>query len=93
MAHGPRMGLLALVRASPVGMACGLTAGLANSTFHALSPVYLRNLGHDAALVALFAVGANLAGLAMQMPAGVASDRVGRRPVAWPAASSAAIRG
>lgn len=89
VADGPRMGLLALLRTSPVGIACGLTAGLANSTFHALSPVYLGNLGHDAALVALFAVAANLAGLAMQIPAGVASDRVGRRPVALVAMLSA----
>jgi MFS family permease len=77
-----RMGLLALLRVSPVGLACGLSAGLANSSFHALTPVYLQNLGHSAASVGLFAVGANLAGLLIQMPAGVLSDRIGRRPVA-----------
>ena len=82
VSEGARMSLLALLRVSPVGIACGLTAGLGNSVFHALSPVYLRNLGHDPATVALFAMGANLAGLAMQMPAGMVSDRVGRRPVA-----------
>jgi MFS family permease len=82
IATGPRMRLMDLLRVSPVGIACGLTAGLANSVFHALSPVYLRNLGHDAAAVALFAMAANLAGLAMQMPAGWASDRLGRRPIA-----------
>ena len=77
-----RMGLLALFRVSPVGWACGVAAGLANSTFHALSPVYLQNLGHDAAMVGVFAVAANVAGLAIQMPAGMLSDRIGRRPVA-----------
>ena len=77
-----RMGLLALLRISPVGLACGLSAGLANSSFHALTPVYLQNLGHSAASVGMFAVGANLAGLLIQMPAGMLSDRIGRRPVA-----------
>lgn len=76
------MGLLALLRVSPVGIACGLGAGLANSTFHALTPVYLQNLGHTAAAVGLFAMAANLAGLVIQMPAGILSDRIGRRPVA-----------
>lgn len=77
-----RMGLLALFRVSPVGWACGIAAGLANSTFHALSPVYLQSLGHSAATVGLFAVAANVAGLVIQMPAGALSDRIGRRPVA-----------
>ena len=77
-----RMGLLALFRVSPVGWACGVAAGLANSTFHALSPVYLQSLGHSAATVGVFAVAANVAGLVIQMPAGMLSDRIGRRPVA-----------
>ncbi len=77
-----RMGLMALLRLSPVGLTCGLAAGLANSVFYALSPVYLQSLGHNAAVVALFATTANLAGLAIQMPAGMLSDRIGRRPVA-----------
>lgn len=77
-----RMGLLALARISPVGIACSLTAGLANSVFHALAPVYLKSLGHGASAVAIFATAASLAGLAVQWPAGLLSDRVGRRPVA-----------
>lgn len=77
-----RMGLLALARLSPVGLACAMSAGLANSTFHALFPVYLQNLGHSAAAVGLFATAVNIAGMLIQMPAGMVSDRVGRRPVA-----------
>ena len=77
-----RMGLLALFRVSPVGWACGVAAGLAISTFHARSPVYLQSLGHSAAMVGVFAVAANVAGLVIQMPAGMLSDRIGRRPVA-----------
>ncbi len=77
-----RMGLLALYRVSPVGLACGLSAGLANSAFHALTPVYLQSLGHNAAAVGVFALAATVAGLAIQMPAGMLSDRIGRRPVA-----------
>lgn len=77
-----RMGLIALYRVSPVGLACGLAAGLANSTFHALSPVYLQSLGHSAAAVGIFVTVANLAGLAIQIPAGMLSDRIGRRPIA-----------
>ena len=77
-----RMRLLALLRISPVGLVCGLAAGLANSTFHSMAPVYLKSLGYGAAVVGVFAVVANLAGLAIQMPAGMISDRIGRRPVA-----------
>ncbi len=80
--EGTRMGLLALFRISPVGWACGVSAGLANSTFHELSPVYLQSLRHGAAMVGMFAVAANVAGLVIQMPAGMLSDRIGRRPVA-----------
>ncbi|MCC6718466.1 MAG: MFS transporter [Acetobacteraceae bacterium] len=79
---GPRMGLLSLWRISPVGLACGLSAGLANSTFYALTPVYLQRLDHDTVAVGMFALVANIAGLLVQMPAGMLSDRVGRRPVA-----------
>ena len=82
VAHGRRMGLLDLLRTSPVGMLCGFGTGLANSVFHALSPVYLQSLGHGASVVAGFVIAANIAGLAVQMPAGILSDRIGRRPVA-----------
>jgi MFS family permease len=77
-----RMGLLMLYRISPVGLACCLTAGLVNGAFYALSPVYLSDFAIPAAGVAVFIAAANVAGLAVQWPLGLLSDRVGRRPMA-----------
>jgi MFS family permease len=74
-----RMGLLALYRISPVGLACCLAAGLVNGVFYALGPVYLARFHYDPSQVAAFVSAANIAGLAVQWPIGLLSDRLGRR--------------
>jgi MFS family permease len=77
-----QLGLRRLLQISPTGVACCLTAGLVNSVFYSLVPVYLTRRGHDANAVATFAAATNFAGLAVQLPVGYLSDRIGRRPVA-----------
>ena len=71
-----------LLRVSPAGVACCLTAGLVNSVFYSLIPVFLSREGYLATTVATFAAATNLSGLAVQAPVGFLSDRLGRRPVA-----------
>lgn len=77
-----QLGLRRLLQISPAGVACCLGAGLVNSVFYSLVPVFLTRGGHTASAVASFAAAANLAGLAVQAPLGLLSDRAGRRPVA-----------
>lgn len=77
-----RMGPLALFRISPVGAACALAAGLVNSSYYAMVPIYLGAVGQDASDVGGFVAVAMVAGFAVQVPIGIASDRLGRRPVA-----------
>ena len=77
-----RLGPAALFRISPVGAACALASGLVNSSYYAMVPIYLGRIGQDAAAIGAFTSVAMLAGLAVQVPIGIASDRIGRRPVA-----------
>jgi len=75
------IGIPRLFRISPVGVACALASGLLNSAFFSLTPIYLRRLGYGTPQVAAFASAAMVAGLAVQVPAGWLSDRIGRRRV------------
>ena len=75
------MSLQALYRISPVGAACAVASGLVNSSYYALAPVYVRDLGFGPRSVAAFASASMVAGLLVQVPVGVLSDRLGRRPV------------
>ena len=77
-----RVMLMGLVRVSPVGLVCCLTAGLSNSAFYAMTPVALDTQGYSQAEIAVFLVAINLAGMAAQMPIGLLSDRIGRRQLA-----------
>ena len=73
--------LLKLYRVSPVGVACCLAAGLVNGAYYSLVPVYLERRGYGASSVAAFISIAMIAGLLVQYPVGMLSDRFGRRPV------------
>ena len=80
---GPRMrfSLAHLLRVSPLGVVVCVTSGLANSAFYALAPVYLERQGFMASGVSVFVSAAMVAGLLVQYPIGMISDRLGRRPV------------
>jgi MFS family permease len=70
-----------LFRVSPVGMACCLGSGLINGAYYSLVPVYLQRQDFGTGSVAAFISAAMIAGLLVQYPVGVLSDRYGRRPV------------
>lgn len=70
-----------LYRVSPVGLACCLGAGLINGAYYSLVPVYLQRQGFGTDSVAAFISAAMVAGLLVQYPVGIVSDRFGRRPV------------
>ena len=92
-ANRPRMGLLALMRLSPVGIACCLAAGLCNTAYYAMSPVALAGQAHSKGEIASFLVAINLAGMLVQMPLGMLSDRFGRRQVAVGALALGGVMG
>lgn len=70
-----------LYRVSPVGVACCLSSGLVNGAYYSLVPVFLQRSGYGAGSVAAFISAAMVAGLLVQYPVGMLSDRFGRRPV------------
>jgi MFS family permease len=70
-----------LYRVSPAGLACCLAAGLINGAYYSLVPVYLQRQNYGSGSVAAFISAAMIAGLLVQYPVGVLSDRYGRRPV------------
>jgi MFS family permease len=73
--------LLRLYRTSPVGVACCLASGLVNGAYYSLVPIFLEDAGYGSSSVAAFISAAMLAGLLVQYPVGMISDRFGRRPV------------
>jgi MFS family permease len=62
-------------------MACCLASGLNNGAYYSLVPVYLERQGYGSGSVAAFISAAMIAGLLVQYPVGILSDRFGRRPV------------
>jgi MFS family permease len=75
------LSLIGLYRISPVGLVLCVTSGLVNSSFYAMVPVYLERTGYGPVVVTRFLALALLAGLLVQYPVGVLSDRRGRGPV------------
>ena len=73
--------LLTLYRVSPAGIACCLASGLINGAYYSLVPVYLQRQDYGTGSVAAFISAAMIAGLLVQYPVGVLSDRFGRRVV------------
>lgn len=80
---GPRMrsSLAHLLRVSPLGVVVCITSGFTNSAFFALAPVYLERRGFMTGAVSVFISATMIAGLLVQYPIGMISDRLGRRPV------------
>jgi MFS family permease len=73
--------LLRLYRVSPVGVACCLAAGLINGAYYSMVPVFLELRHYGSESVAAYISAAMVAGLLVQYPVGILSDRFGRRPV------------
>ena len=83
--------LLRLYRVSPVGVACCLASGLINGAYYSMVPVFLERAGYGAGSVAAYISAAMLAGLLVQYPVGMLSDRIGRRPVTMGAILAAIV--
>jgi MFS family permease len=76
---GRRLSLRELFVLSPVGLTCSLAAGLLNSSYYSLMPVYLAAHGFDAQAVSSFASIVLIAALLVQLPIGYIADRIERR--------------
>jgi MFS family permease len=76
-----RLSLWRLYRISPVGVVCCLAAGLLNSAYYPLVPVYLQRHGYATTTVGAFVAIISVAGPLVQYPIGMLSDRFGRRPI------------
>jgi len=87
------IGVRALFRASPLGVAGAFLIGIAHSALYSMGPVYGTEIGLAVDQTALFIAMALFGGLALQWPIGWLSDRFDRRKVivaaAWIAAGAA----
>jgi MFS family permease len=81
MRRGTHLNLWQLYRISPVGVVCCLAAGLLNSAYYPLVPVYLQRHGYATTTVGGFVSVISVAGLLVQYPVGMLSDRFGRRRI------------
>lgn len=72
-------GLHIIRRLAPLGLWGCLAAGLLNSVFYALYPVFMRNVGYSVAAVSNFMGFALIAALLPQWPIAYLSDRFDRR--------------
>ncbi|SCK14640.1 MFS transporter [Vogesella sp. LIG4] len=81
--------LLQLYRQAPLGVWGGLAAGMLNSGFYAMAPVFMRGVGYSVAGVSSFMGAAMLAALCLQWPVGRLSDRIDRRRVLFGVATLA----
>ena len=91
------IGIRALFRASPLGVAGAFLIGIAHSALYAMGPVFATEIGLDVERVALFIAVALFGGLLLQWPIGWLSDRFDRRRVivaiAWVAATASMVAG
>jgi MFS family permease len=80
-----------LISVSPVAAVGGAAAGLANSSFWTVGPVYALTLGYDKGHVAAFLSAAIVGGALLQWPVGWLSDRIDRRKVMAGAAAASVV--
>lgn len=76
-----RLGIRALYRLSPVGVAGAVTAGATNSSLLGLGPIFASGQGLSVPQVSGFMVAFLAGSLALQIPIGRVSDRFDRRSV------------
>ena len=91
------IGVRALFRASPLGVAGAFLIGIAHSALFAMGPVFATEIGLPVDRTALFIAVALFGGLTLQWPIGWLSDRFDRRRVivaaTWIAAGSSVVAG
>jgi len=73
-----RLNLLDLIRQAPVGMIGCLTAGLVNSAFYSMGPVFCTRIGLTVPQTSWFMMTTIIGGLSLQWPMGAISDRFDR---------------
>lgn len=76
-----RLNFLAVIRISPLGVAGCFVAGMVNSAFNAMGPLYARNIDPSTEWISFFMVTAIAGGLVLQVPMGRLSDYFDRRKV------------
>jgi MFS family permease len=76
-----RLKISAVVRISPLGVAGCFVAGIVNSAFNAMGPLYARNIDPSTEWISFFMVTAIAGGLVLQVPMGRLSDYFDRRKV------------
>jgi MFS family permease len=74
-------GIRRLFAISPLGVVACFAAGLVNSAFYGLVPVYGQIMGLDPSRLSGLLTTALVGGLLSQYPIGMLSDRFGRRPM------------
>ncbi|MDP7516420.1 MAG: MFS transporter [Arenicellales bacterium] len=77
----PRINIRRLFQVSPTSVIVCLGAGLINSSWWGLGPVYAREIGFSVSGIASFMTAALLGGMLLQLPIGRLSDRLDRRLV------------
>ena len=77
----PIYNILKLFKLAPFSMVGAFTAGLINSSFYALAPVFGLKIGLEVSQVSLFMTITIWSGLAFQWPVGLLSDRMDRLTV------------
>ena len=75
------LGVRALARRSPVGVAGCFAAGVAGGSFWGMTPVFLTLVGHAQAQIALFMFVTIVGGMLSQLPIGRYSDGRDRRRI------------
>lgn len=74
-------GVMRLFQSSPLGVIACFGAGLGNSAFYGLAPVYVNGIGLEPRHLSILVSTAILGGLSAQFPIGMLADRFGRRPI------------
>jgi len=74
----PRYNLVKLFQLAPISMVGSFTAGMINSSFYAMGPIFGLDIGLPVSQVSLFMSLTVWAGLMFQFPVGLLSDRLDR---------------
>jgi MFS family permease len=74
----PRYNLIKLFQLAPISMVGTFTAGMINSSFYTMGPIFGLDIGLEVSQVSLFMSLTVWAGLLFQFPVGLLSDRLDR---------------